>query len=501
MEDATYLANPRFETHVNVNPERASRFPRLSQAVIDFLGLHGESAEQVVQLPATIPPVFDDSLPLTDYFVSTSHNTYLLGNQLWGKASPSSYSHVILNGARCVEIDVWPKHTSDGDTSPIVTHGWTLAEHIYFKDVCITIGDAFGKKGDDLPLFVSLECHVPTEGQQELVDIMKEAWGDKLALHFNDQFSQSGSIASVKDLRGKIVMMIEYYPPANPDNVADNLEDLNVKEEEEEVENEPRPKISEALETLGYYAHSMKPKKNWLTEDLTNPANIMINISESALSALIPTQLDAIVENARKHLRRVYPRGSRVRSGNMNPATFWRAGSHFTALNWQKFDLGMQLNEAMFCGTGGWVAKPDRLLGTLGDPERVKITVDVRGLSALPRPKKDEEYRLQARVHILYCGGEKELKSKTVKFDSKEIPEEGLDLMFDERFVAEIADDGFTFVRVLVTDDNYLKDKHLGIFCGHLQRIQQGWRFLRLLNDDGADTHATLLVRFGVTKT
>ena len=118
-------------------------------------------------------------------------------------------------------------------------------------------------------------------------------------------------------------------------------------------------------------------------EDLTQPANILINISESALSALIPTQLNAIVENARKHLRRVYPRGSRVRSGNLNPAKFWRAGSHFTALNWQKFDLGMQLNEAMFCGTGGWVTKPDHLLaGPVGDAERVRISVDVQGLSA-----------------------------------------------------------------------------------------------------------------------
>lgn len=86
-----------------------------------------------------------------------------------------------------------------------------MAEHIYFKDVCFTIGDAFEKKGDDLPLFVSLECHVPTEGQQELVDIMKEAWGDKLALHFADQTSQMDSIVSVEDLRGKIVMMVNVF--------------------------------------------------------------------------------------------------------------------------------------------------------------------------------------------------------------------------------------------------------------------------------------------------
>lgn len=39
------------------------------------------------------------------------------------------------------------------------------------------------------------------------------------------------------------------------------------------------------------------------------------------------------------------------------------------------------------------------------------------------------------------------MKSKSVKTHSRQIPEEGLDLMFDERFTADIVDDGFTFVR------------------------------------------------------
>jgi len=206
------------------------------------------------------------------------------------------------------------------------------------------------------------------------------------------------------------------------------------------------------------------------------------------------------VENARKHLRRVYPRGSRIKSGNLNPLKFWRAGSHFAALNWQKYDLGMQLNEAMFCGTGGWVVKPESQRGFPAEAERIRITVDIRGLSALPQLKKDEDLRLQARVHILHVNGEEEMKSKSVKTHSRQIPEEGLDLVFDERFTADIVDDGFTFVRALITDDNYLKDKHLGIFCGRLQNIQQGWRFLRLLNEDGRDTHSTLLVRFSFAR-
>ena len=37
---------------------------------------------------------------------------------------------------------------------------------------------------------------------------------------------------------------------------------------------------------------------------------------------------------------------------------FWRNGSHVASLNWQVYDRGMQVNEAMFVGSPGWIEKP-----------------------------------------------------------------------------------------------------------------------------------------------
>lgn len=66
---------------------------------------------------AMAPVALDASHPLSDYFISSSHNTYLWGNQLYGKASTKAYQKVLERGCRCVEIDVWDGHDSDSDTS------------------------------------------------------------------------------------------------------------------------------------------------------------------------------------------------------------------------------------------------------------------------------------------------------------------------------------------------------------------------------------------------
>lgn len=59
----------------------------------------------------------DLSWPISAYFISSSHNTYLTGNQLYSDSTTEAYANVLRRGCRCVEIDVWDGTGSDAESS------------------------------------------------------------------------------------------------------------------------------------------------------------------------------------------------------------------------------------------------------------------------------------------------------------------------------------------------------------------------------------------------
>lgn len=76
-----------------------------------------------------------------------------------------------------------------------------------------------------------------------------------------------------KDLKGRIVLMVEYYPPKTQDDDSDSSSSSSSSSSDEDDSAEAQQRkalqharISEPLAELGFYARSMKPGKGWLMQ-------------------------------------------------------------------------------------------------------------------------------------------------------------------------------------------------------------------------------------------
>ncbi|KAF3827775.1 hypothetical protein GH733_001010 [Mirounga leonina] len=186
----------KFEPSVSMCHQGLLSFEGFARFLMDkdnFASKNDESQENIKDL----------QLPLSYYYIESSHNTYLTGHQLKGESSVELYSQVLLQGCRSVELDCW-----DGDDGmPIIYHGHTLTTKIPFKEVVEAI-DRSAFINSDLPIIISIENHCSLPQQRKMAEIFKTVFGEKLVAKFlfESDFSDDPMLPSPDQLRRKVLL-------------------------------------------------------------------------------------------------------------------------------------------------------------------------------------------------------------------------------------------------------------------------------------------------------
>uniref|UniRef100_A0A669DE57 Phosphoinositide phospholipase C n=1 Tax=Oreochromis niloticus TaxID=8128 RepID=A0A669DE57_ORENI len=474
--------------------EPSDKAKRMNAMTFDGFLMYLGSAEGSIFNPQRRGIFQDMTQPLCHYFISSSHNTYLMEDQLRGQSSVEGYIRALNRGCRCVEVDCW-----DGaNGEPIVYHGHTFTSKILFKDVVSAVGN-YAFKVSQYPVILSIENHCSVEQQRVMAHHLNHILGDRLLKTILDGKTPI-RLPSPEDLKGKILVKAK-KDGGLEQSLSGVVEDsLNgeVSDEDEAAEIDENHPHHESIH------RRLKKSKQRLSKELSDcvvycKSVHFTSFKHSRIHSKFYEVASFTESKARKHLReagaefvhhnsrqlsRVYPSGFRTDSSNFNPQEMWNAGCQIVALNFQTAGEGMDVNDGLFSQNGccGYVLKPSfmREADIRFDPEMpqkrddyhpVVLTIQVISGQQLPKVNIKEDSIVDPLVRVEVHG----VPMDQAKQETRYIENNGFNPMWYDTLHFTIHTPELAMVRFVVEDyDKTSKNDFVGQYTLPLSCMQQG---------------------------
>ncbi|KAI7791219.1 putative 1-phosphatidylinositol 4 [Triplophysa rosa] len=488
---------------------------------IDGFLMYLSSTEGSIFNPAMLELYQDMTQPLSHYFISSSHNTYLLEDQIRGQSSVEGYIRALKRGCRCVEVDCW-----DGPNGePIVYHGHTFTSKIFFKDV-VSVLSNYAFKTSQYPVILSIENHCSVEQQKVMAQHLTQILGDQLLTSTLDGMTPI-SLPSPVDLKGKILLKGKKIGGLEDkmNGMVDDPLTREVSDEEEAAE------IDDEHHRNNSIRHRSKKSKQGLSKELSDCVVYCKSVHFSGFKhSRIHSkfyEISSFTESkARKHMReagaefvlhnarqlsRVYPSGLRTDSSNFNPQDMWNVGCQIVALNFQTAGVEMDLNDGLFSQNGrcGYVLKPAFMRNTekrfdLETPQNrdgyqpLSLYIQVISGQQLPKVNIKEGSIVDPLVRVEIHG----VSLDQAKQETRYIDNNGFNPVWYDTLQFNIHVPELALVRFVVEDyDKTSKNDFVGQFTLPFTCIQPGYRHIHLLSKDGTSiAPASLFVHIRITK-
>uniref|UniRef100_A0A0R3S729 Phosphoinositide phospholipase C n=1 Tax=Elaeophora elaphi TaxID=1147741 RepID=A0A0R3S729_9BILA len=425
------------------------------------------------------------SQPFSNYFIATSFNTSLVGDQLEEPSNCKGYIAALSRNCRFIDVDVWEPIAGTDEKEPMI-HNNRGSSKLTLSSVLQVI-NKMAFQGSRFPLFIRLKIHLNIEWQMMLVDMLCDTFGDKLYQPNNDPNDWTELRPTPKDFQMKIILVGNRIKDSEKDIGEVFVENENATEQSDETINSSS-KNSERMLLCRKLSDLMCPwaipvtlnEMQLTTHTMLNKNCHLLLSSEYKCAKMTQNFPSEIVQTAKDYLMLVTPNKSRNDSSNMNPQEYWNYGIQMVSLNYQTLGLMMDLQQGKFLENGGcgYVLKPSIMREELFTPgDMMPILPQVlylRILSGqqLPRPRGStaKGYSMDPYVVVEIFG----CPTDCTEERTRTIINDGANPSFDESFQFEITVPEMALIRFLVLDDDFIDDDFIGQYTIPFECIKNG---------------------------